>query len=55
MRTFGEVSLTTSERREGAHRRPKAVSVCATLGAAQSNLDLPATQDEDAEKRLFSF
>lgn len=52
MRTHGEVSSTTSERRAEARRRPKAVSACATLGIAQSNLTAPATQDEDAEMRL---
>lgn len=55
MRTYGEVSSTTSERRAGARRRPKAVSACATLGIAQSNLTAPATQDKLSERAVSFF
>ena len=55
MRTHGEVSSTTSERRAGARRRPKAVSACATLGVAQSNLTAPANKKKPSERAVSFF
>ena len=54
MRTHGEVSSTTSERRAVARRRPKAVSACATLDVAQSNLTaLPIKRNRLKGRFLF--